>query len=146
MALPMASPRKPASVNLQYRPSLPWETYQPVTTPSEFPTIIDFLFKSLNRRFLDYYDVVLAALTTLEPDELDARMLVKDTHSGEIEQLLGAYSSYAPSYRSSLLTAMLAWRSQQQNKKTEWSEIFKDNTHPKVQGLSLPYSHALIGL
>ena len=33
---------------------------------SEFPTVSDFVFKSLNRRFLGYYDCLMTLITTLE--------------------------------------------------------------------------------
>ena len=70
----------------------------------------------------------------LKVDEFDARAIVRDTNKEEAAQIFEAYRSYAPFCRTSLVNAILMWRSQQHSKKTEWSDFFTENSHPKLQG------------
>ena len=61
-----AGTKRAPLVKLKYRPPLPWEQSGAVASPSEFGSVTEYVFKALNRRFLDYYDVLLGLITTLE--------------------------------------------------------------------------------
>ena len=134
LSSPIQQKQNKARSSTRYRPSLPWEGYEFVHTPSEFPSISDFLFKSLDRRFLEHYEMLLTCITYLEIDEFDIKVLLHENQYTEAVQIFTAYRTYAPHCRSNLVSAVLNWRTQQQNKKTEWSDFFKEGSNPKVQG------------
>jgi hypothetical protein len=127
-----AKPSNRQAIQIRYRPSLPWEGYETVGIPTEFGTIPDFIFKSMNRRFLDYYELLLSLIPSFDIDEFDAAGIFHEVNYYEASQLFSAYRAYAPFCRSNLTNAVLMWRAQQLNKKAEWADYAK-NAHTKVQ-------------